>query len=244
MSKSHARSLVSVSPLLVEQPTHEQWAELHRQTGTGRITKQLMQAFLRGQFTMKEIKRDEWINREKTMLAGIMDNVDLIAEAWKKEVGVHHRYMPEKLMMMPLFEWCESVGMKIYNKSIPSNGEVLPTERGVIECDLERMMTATNENQHPFNLDFNGHRAWTREEGGDNLTSAEETLFLMGRTRREFGHIPFMGGWIRCRNKCGSDKSLGVFWIADDGLRVSTGTLACQSWCFGAVPRKFKPVGV
>ena len=197
-----------------------------------------------------DCSRDDWIGRETAILARCAEcglpkiGADAVAGAWQEGCGMHHRYVPEGLTMPQLLDACGASGVKICNKTIPSGGEHLPTERGVFEADLGRTMTPTNRQHHPFMLDYDAHIAWAKAQGGDGIASAEQVLYSLLRDSVENDGISFMGGWIRCSNACGSGFSLGVDWDAVGGLQVAGFDRSDASWCFGAVPRKFRSIGV
>ena len=211
--------------------------------------RQVWQA-MTGNVTVTEITSSEWVGREiaaieRLELTGDEESVDyklaINAMAETGQYGPHHYFVPAGLTRKQLIELARGLGIKI-NSSPPCDGQELPTEVGVLECDLAAMMQSTDGNHRPFNLNAEEHNAWAVEQGGNGLTSAEQTLYLVIRHFMAFGRILFMGGWIRCCNSHGADYSLGVVFGAEDGLGVFCGGLGSRSWRWGAVSRKFLPL--
>ncbi|MFH0912055.1 MAG: hypothetical protein V1807_00080 [Patescibacteria group bacterium] len=204
-----------------------------------------------GKLIVNEMSKDEWIERETNAMIqlGLMDAVveendalRIKQMATKGQFGINHYFIPSGLTRSRLLELAAKVGIKL-NSSPNCDGDEIPTEAGMLECDLSTIMQSTDSAHRPFNLDYNGHLAWAKEQGGSDLTSAEEMLYLLIRHSMAFGRILFMGGWIRCRNRRGSGFRLLVSFDAGDGLRISYGFVGYSSWGWGAVPWKFTPLG-
>jgi len=251
MNKSHAGATKSARRI-TERPTEEQWSELHRQAAQGRFSGLLAQEIIRGNFAIREMKREEWIAREmdalkkfKKLGLSVSPDSDRVAGAWQRGNGVHDRYLPRGLGAPALLDACGAAGIKSYtysSDSVSSGGETLPTDEGSITLALDKIMVPTNRQHHPFMLNFDQQVEWAQGEGGDGLTSVEETLYLLLRAWFEFNRMPFMGGWIRCRNAPDFNRSLAVVW-SDSSLAVSSVSRSDARWDFGALPRQFRKVG-
>jgi hypothetical protein len=201
-----------------------------------------------GKSIVTEMTKEEWIEREAAALTHffpedqrfIMDKlVEKMADTL--DFGINQYCVPAGLDRKQLIEIARKVGMKI-NSSPHCDGQEIPTEAGLLECDLSAMMNATDSDNRPFNLNADEHKAWAAEQGGDGLTSAEETLYLMIRHFMTFGRILFMGGWIRCRNWHHDGESLFVGFFATDGLYVYHVDPSFRDWSSGAIARKFHPL--
>lgn len=197
------------------------------------------------------IASEDWVEREMAVSACLVE-LGLPAfdekDVWKaaqKGITAFSRFVPKGLKRRQLLEACERAGIKLNGtvSGADCDGEDLSTEAGVLEQDFRAIMVPTDANQRPFMLNMDEHVVWAKEQGGDGLASAEETLYLILRAFLELGYVPFMGGWIRCRNKKGSGYSLGVFFGAGDGLEVGYGSLSDRIWVEGAVPRKYIALG-
>lgn len=209
-----------------------------------------------GELVVSGMSREEWVEREMGCLGRLADlpslsfkpDADCVARAWHEGCGAHDHWMQKTWRMEPLLNACKDAGIKMANMSIPSAGKNMPTDEGVIRYDFEKIMKPTTPNRFsvapPFNLTNDQQVEWAKNEGGDGLTSVEETLFLILVAWVMNGRMPFMGGWIRCRNGCGSGQSLGVDWLAVGGLLVGSDDLSFAGWGCGAVPRVFQPVGI
>jgi len=204
-----------------------------------------------GKLVISEITKDEWVERETNamrQLGELDENAVVNDELRIKQMvnaghfGINHYFVPAGLTRSRLLELAAKVGVKV-NSSPNCDGDEIPTEAGVLECDLGAIMQSTDSSHRPFNLDYNSHLAWAKEQGGSDLTSAEEMLYLLIRHFMAFGRILFMGGWIRCRNRHGSSYRLSVRFYADDGLNVYCGDDDYSRWRWGAVPWKFTPLG-
>ena len=206
-----------------------------------------------GKLVISEITKEEWIERETNAMIhlGLMskeaDANDIDVARIKQmadagQFGINRYFVPVGLKRYRLLELAAKVGIKL-NSSPSCNGDEIPTEAGVLECDLSTIMQSTDSAQRPFGLDYNGQLAWAKEQGGSDLTSAEEMLYLLIRHFMAFGRILFMGGWIRCRNRRGSSCRLGVRFGAGRGLFVHCSRVGRSVWHWGAVPWKFIPLG-
>ncbi|MFH1088789.1 MAG: hypothetical protein V1719_03030 [Patescibacteria group bacterium] len=199
-----------------------------------------------GKLVISEISKEEWIEQETNAMIqlGLMDNDALRIKqmADKGEFGVNHYFAPPGMIRSRLLELAAKVGIKL--ESSPNcTGESRPTVVGVLECDLSTIMQPTDSVHRPFNnLGYDGHLAWAEEQGGSDLASAEEILYLLIRHFMAFGRILFMGGWIRCRSGHGPSDQLRVYFSHDGGLGVDCG--GDSNFCrnLGAVPRKFTPL--
>jgi len=192
----------------------------------------------------------EWAERETKAMRtlGLLDEEAVQNDALRIEMianrggcGMNHYFIPADLTRERLIELARKVGIKI-DDDPNCNGEEILTEAGVLECDLATIMNSTDGEHRPFNLNYDEHDAWALAQGGDGLTSAEETLYLMIRHFMSFGRILFMGGWIRTRNACDADCSLDVCFFAGCGLFFFWFSRSFRSWSYGAVARKFKPL--
>lgn len=196
-----------------------------------------------GQLTVTEITRDEWLDRELNFQDQLKElglpsaTREQLEAAYKEGYGLNHRFVPAGLTRQMLLDASAKAGIKT-GTDYPS-GEQLPTEAGIFECDLATVMQPMDADQRPFMLDYNEHEAWSKDQGGTGLSSAEEAQYLILRMKLEFGRVLFMGGWIRCRNAAGSGYSVFVSFDADDGLSVRYGSRSGRGWGYGCLPRKF-----
>jgi len=216
------------------------------------IRRQRVADALVGKFdAVVEMSKAEWIERETNAMIhlGLMSKeaaTDIDVARIKQmadagQFGINRYFVPVGLKRYRLLELAAKVGIKI--KSSPNyDGDEIPTEAGVLECDLSQIMQSTDSAHRPFNLDYNSHLAWAKEQGGSDLTSAEEMLYLLIRHFMAFGRILFVGGWIRCRNRHGSSGRLRVYFFAGCGLVVFYCCDDVSGWGWGAVPRKFIPL--
>lgn len=201
---------------------------------------------LNGQLVAAAMSKAEWVEREMAVLVQLATlglpeiTTARLEPAWTDGVGLHHRYLPGDWNQRGLLDACKAAGIKMC--SLNTRDEELPTERGVIEYDLTSIMTPTDGEHRPFMLSYQEQIEWAAGQDGEGITSVEETLYLILRVKVELGRLPFMGGWIRCRNTAAPDESLGVFWYADFGLEVCSVFREYSCWYWGAVPRKFRRV--
>jgi len=114
-----------------------------------------------------------------------------------------------------------------------------PTIAGASYLDHSTVMRPTDLAGRPFNLPSDLQHAWILEQGGEGFTSAEGTLYHFSRSILEEGRPLWGGGSVRCRNACGSARSLGVRWRAPDGLHVSHWHRADADCPLGALPWRF-----
>lgn len=189
----------------------------------------------------------EWFEREKAAMEekrfGITGQETAIAKAAAHVFGVNHYFVPAGLDRKKMIKLADKAGIKVkFNSSPNSEGEEIPTEAGVLECDLSAIMTPRGPAHRPFDLDADEHLAWAKEQGGDGLTTAEETIYLLIRAYMVFGNVSFRDRWIRCRNHGGSDSQLLVGVWAGSGLRVRYGRGGHRSSDCGALARKFTPL--
>ncbi len=201
--------------------------------------------------TKAEWVEAEWVEREQSTLRRLsefgipMPTEAEVTNAYCEGCTPNHRFVPPNLGRRQLLEACHKAGIKVNGndpkKADYDGGDKLLTERGRLECDLTTLMQPTDAKHRPFMLSHDQQVEWAKEQGGDGITSAEETLYLILRAWVELGRVPFMGGWIRCRNRHGSGDSLGVYWSADRGLGVYCGRLGYDRWGYGAFSRKFRP---
>ena len=207
-----------------------------------------------GELLITEVTKTDWVERELGIFKRLaefgipMPSEKEVASAWFEGCTSNHRFVPHNVGRRQLLEACHKAGIKV-NGNDPKTadyegGDKLPTERGTLESDLERLMTPTDAQHRPFMLNHDQQVEWAKEQGGDGITSVEETLYLILRAWVELGRVPFMGGWIRCRNRYGSDDSLRVRWSAGSGLGVDDGSLENDGWYYGAFSRKFRPSAV
>jgi len=210
-----------------------------------------------GQLIVTQLTREEWFERELNylrqlrslglpilpdsshemfMLVGSLEA--MVAQAYQEGFGLNHRFIPAGLTRQMLLDASAEAGIMTAN-DYPS-GEQLPTEAGIFDCDLSKVMQPADVEQRPFMLNYDEHEAWSKEQGGMGLSSAEEVLYLILRMKLELGRILFAGGWIRCRNVDNPAGSLHVYLFAGDALRVFCSNRSQCDWSYGCVPRKFK----
>jgi hypothetical protein len=176
------------------------------------------------------------------------------AEAEWGGISIHDRVLPADLGLSQLFN-----GFYAFNAAKgeqrevpiklghPANGEWwrtdkgvqhLPTELSVIRQDLGAVMQPTDLLGRPFNLNLEEQMAWSKEQGGDGITSAKETVYLFLRSVYERGLPLWAAGSCRTRNTFGSANSLSVRWYAYDGFSVDYWNREHRDWDLGAFPRK------
>lgn len=204
-----------------------------------------------GQLVLSDITAEGWVERELNCLRRLGRAKEEGAESFPTpdeaavrhmaengNFGFHRYYVPGGLTRAQLLDFAREAGAKM-NSSPDAEGDQIPTEVGVLECDLAAIMTPTDATHRPFNLNAEEQESWSAEQGGEGLTSAEEALYLVYRAFLAFGRIPFMGGWIRCRNRHQDGDRLLVGFFADGGLRVDWDAGSRSRWPCGAVARKF-----
>ena len=137
---------------------------------------------------------------------------------------------------VPLLKLCHEQGKEWWRGH--RDVQQLPTQSGVIRCNFSKLMRADLDGR-PFSLNAQKQNEWAMENGGDGLTSAEETVFLWLRCLIEEGRPLWSVGSVRCRSGYGSESSLSVRFHADGGFEVDFWHLRATHWSLGAVPRKF-----
>lgn len=174
-------------------------------------------------------------------------------------ISVHDRFVPAGIGLPEAFRFfCnfdkqqEAAGqptLKLYDDvrkewwCQDKDIEHLATQAGIIRCDFHTVWLPTDIQGRPFDLGHDDQVAWAKEQGGDGLTSAEETLYLFARCLLELQRPLWGAGLVRCRNRYGSDGSLHVDWDADDGLFVGYWNRDDAHWALAALPRKFMALG-
>jgi hypothetical protein len=157
-------------------------------------------------------------------------------------ISINDRFIIGGLKRRQLLDVSRNFGIKLYNndpKSADNDGEEIPTVQGIFQCDFIAMMVPTNENHHPFMLDYDQQWTWATEQGGHGFSTTEQALYFVIRARLELGRIPFMGGSFRCNNAYGFDYSLNVCFSAGLGLNICYLNRSVQSWNLGALPWKY-----
>jgi len=223
--------------------------EMLNQIVTSPYVARLIAGVLSGNNVPTIMTKDDWVGNELAELAILTEwgmppvDHDRVAKSWEENYGFAQLYIPGGLTRELLFlQMTPASGTKCYDKDIIPNAEMIPTEEGIFICDLARIMTPTDKKQRPFNLDYAGHLAWAKEQGGFDLLSGEEFNYLLLRAIARLGFVPYMGGWSRCRNRFGSSKRLNAKFYAVSGFRFYTGSDAYSYWYYGTVARKFKPL--
>jgi hypothetical protein len=118
----------------------------------------------------------------------------------------------------------------------------IPTRFGIIRQDLTKVLQPTDIAGRPFYLSLDDQIVWSKSQGGDGLTTAEETMYMWLRSLYE-RNLPLWGaGSCRTANTYGSSWSFRVHFGAGGGLDVSD-CAHDPSWRFGALARKFLVVG-
>ncbi len=200
---------------------------------------------------MAKVIKADWVVREVGIFIQLdefgirMPSEREVAKSWFEGCTPNHRFVPHNLERRQLLEACHKAGIKV-NGNDPKTadfdgGDKLPTEQGTLDCDLTTLMQPTDAKHRPFMQNHDQQVQWAKKQGGDGITSVEETLYLILRAWVEISRVPFMGGWIRCRNRYDSGSSLRVYWNAGIGLDVDYGYLECDGWYCGAFSRKFRP---
>lgn len=204
---------------------------------------------LTGPLTTFPVTREEWVEREFNFLAQLHElglpvlhpsphTVQMqLNAAYRPGFGSNHRFIPAGLTREMLMAACGKAGIKMGTYH-PSDDQ---TAAGIFECDLTHVMQPMDAEQRPFMLDYDEHETWSKDQGGDGLSSADEALYLILRMKLEFGHVLFMGGWIRCIKD--HADSVDVGFHLQDGLEVVNGNMFDGSWDCGCLPRKFTALG-
>ena len=232
------------------------------------IARMRVEAALRGEVVSEDVSFDQIVTRENNVLQIICDwadisypGVDIVqkilheVEAKWGAVTIHDRVVPAGLGLPQLFqalygfnEWAKNeerwAPIKLYHEPnkewwrTDMSVQYLPTELGVIRQDLSAVMQPTDLIGRPFSLNFTEQVAWAKERGGDDITSAEEVVYLFLRRAFEYG-LPLWGvGSCRCSNACGSVESLDIYWDAVSGFRICRRDRDDRYWGLGALPRK------
>ncbi len=213
-------------------------------------------AALRGEISLATISPEDWIVRERVVgesLAELglpmFDQGDVVKAA-EKGVGIYDRFvpsLPKETARKQLLKACERAGVKLYtgnSKDGDYDGERIATVAGVFALDYASIFKPTNAEQHPYVLPYDQQMGWATEQGGDGFSTAEEAIYMaILRPKVEIGFLPYIGGYIRCQNTCDSGDSLGVYWSAGNGLRVSRWYRSGAGWLLWALPRKFRALG-
>ncbi|OIN92456.1 hypothetical protein AUJ42_00390 [Candidatus Collierbacteria bacterium CG1_02_44_10] len=221
-------------------------------------------AALRGQWVIKPMDFGQLCEREGNYIgiicemAGVNRPSDSSIEAAlrkaEKEWGgltEHDRVIPAGLTLGGLrqlfiaFNETNAPGFKLYdsfrNRWWAENKDIqlLPTQLGVIRLDLGSAMLPTNLAGHPYFLSYEEQEVWAKAQGGDGLTSVEETLCVFSRSGLEFQRPLWPAGSCRCRNSYGGAHSLSVDWDAANGLFVDRWYRDDHDWYLGALARKY-----
>jgi hypothetical protein len=205
-----------------------------------------------GRLVPIEITKEDWTLREARAMAqlGLLEfdgdsssdiELEIRKAANRGGFGINHYFVPAGLTRTKLIELAYRVGMKVNNHP-DCDGQELPTKAGVLDCDLSAIMTSTNADHQPFLLNYDEHEVWAKAQGGEGLTSAEETLYLIIRHCMTFGRVLFMGGWLRCRNTRGDGEQLIVCFNAGYGMGIRWCHRSARNWRIGAIDRKFTPL--
>lgn len=112
-----------------------------------------------------------------------------------------------------------------------------PTRFSVFRTDFSHPFTI-GMNREPFGLTHYQQIAWARDQGGDNITSVAETLYLFLRCAMENQELLWFGSTMRCRDCYGIYSSLDISLSDGNGIRVYYCDLGTTSWKLGALPRK------
>ncbi|MBI3260866.1 hypothetical protein HYZ64_00645 [Candidatus Berkelbacteria bacterium] len=240
-----------------EGVTDSHW---QRNVITDPLRRKNVAAALRGELGAPEVRFEDILAREVSVTGTFCKTADieypgdeLIEKALRQKeakagsISVHDRFLPNDLHRRQLLLLSPKFGIKLYNndsRQADCDGEKIPTKTGVFVLDYGTIFTPTDEKHRPFMLDYDDQDAWAREQGGDGLSTAEQTIYVgVIRPKMELGYLPYMGGSLRCRNACGSGRSLGVGFSADDGLSVSDCVRAYRYWSLGALPGKYLELG-
>lgn len=201
----------------------------------------------------KPMTKDDWVEtqvaiNERKIELGLPKPdrplADLVAAAYQAGYGSSRHFQMSGGTQALLLQAMISFGTKLNGGTVESarfkDGDAIPTENGVFDCDLSRLMTPTDLQMRPFNLNYDGHDQWCKEQGGTGMSTVEQTLDLLLTALLIHGYHTFMGGWIRCRNAYGSDSSLYVDLYADDGVNVRwANRTVLVHWYGGTLPEKF-----
>lgn len=196
---------------------------------------------------MAKMLREVWLSNEiffqdKLKELGLPSaSREQLEAAYKEGFGRNHRFIPAGLTREMLMAACDKAGIK--TSTDYRSGAHYRTKAGIFDCDLTTVMQPKDADHKPFMLNHDEHEEWSKDQGGDGLSSAEEVLYLILRMKLEFGHVLFMGGAVRSRNGDGSGRSVFVGFTADVGLRVKWEYLSTRGWSFGCIPRKFTVLG-
>lgn len=227
-------------------------------------------AALRGEPILREVNFEDLLAREVTFTSKYFELIevpypgDIINEALRRAESAwgglteHDRFVPGGIGLSRAFQCFYNFNQKQEASGSPplklhhnpkgewwrSTSEVYrPTEAGVIRCDFSQVMRPTDLQGRPFCCNYDEQLAWAKQQGGDGLTSAEETLYLLARSVFERDFSLWGAGWTRCRNLYYSESSLFVSWDADDGLSIGHWDRGDWGWYIGALARKFVALG-
>jgi len=235
------------------------------------IRKVSVGAALRGELTVSQVAFDQIITRENNVLTLLCEwmgvkypGVDVVERALRKAeaewggISIHDRVIPAGLDLAHLFAGFYAFNAaKTEQREMPiklghpaneewwrkdKNVQHLPTELSVIRQDLASVMQPTDLLGRPFYLNLEAQVAWAKDQGGDGITSAEETAYLFLRSVYERGLPLWAAGSCRTRNAYGSTFSLYVYWDAGDGFCVDNYD-RFGIWDVGVLPRKSLVLG-
>ncbi len=167
------------------------------------------------------------------------------------ELTEHYRFIPGGLDLPELYQvlyqlddWSEGNSFLYDTRGeewwrTDDKIEHIPTDLGVLDCNLTTANYMTGMDGAPYNLNLNQQENWARQQGGDRLMSAEEILYLFVRSIKERSLPLWAFGSARCRDTSGLDCSLYVRWNAGEGLHVGYWGVDAQHPSLGALARKF-----
>ena len=250
-------------------------ADWQRSVINDAIQRQKVAAVVCGQELLGEVPFDQIVTRENNILSLFCEwmgvkypGVDVVERALRNveakwgRVTIHDRVILGGLDMKQLFqavygfnEYCRSegkMGIKLAHEPnkewwrTDKDVQSLPTELSVNRQDLAAVMLPTDLAGRPFNLNLKEQIAWAKEQGGDDLVSIEEGIYLFLRSAYERALPLWAVGSCRTRNTLGFAGSLGLGWDADGGFFVSRWgrwLRGSPGWYLGALPRKSLKLG-
>lgn len=238
--------------------TSDQWQQA---TINDPITRQRVASALKGEASAP-ITQNDWLEREVEILGKICGSgieslrstLNRAVEEWG-EPTEHWRVIPGSYTLPDLFDilyrlndkWQEGHNGKSFlcrkrNEEwwrTSDKWQPLPTELGVMICNLETCANPTDLTGAPYYLNREEQKAWCKTQGAEELMSVEEVLYLFIRSIIERSRPLWPAGIMRCRNTHGSGNPLYVSWLADGGLTVAYWYDDDDAnWNIGALPRK------
>lgn len=171
---------------------------------------------------------------------------DEVERASAMTIGLNHHFVPDGVGACDLIDALYNITEVRMDRNFigrewwrrDSEKYHLPTTAGILYCDLGQMMRSATLDSKPFNLTYAEQRDWADGE----VTSVEQTLFLILLSVLTESRLPWYGTRARCRN-VREDSHMEVVIDCFDGLGLSCG----GGWDptrrdIGAIPAIFQPL--